>query len=165
MTPDLTLRLAEIEDLDFVMAAERDPEAVSVITPRTFEQHVAAIEGGEEEVLIVVDAEGDAVGYALLSGLTSRHRNIEIKTIVITRRGEGVGKRALRLLLALAFDELDAHRVWLDAVSSNERAQHVYLTLGFVREGSMREAWRTGEDAYEDIVLLSMLDREWDELR
>ena len=165
VSPDLALRLAEVHDLEFIMAAERDPEAASVITVRTLDQHLAAIEGADEEVLIVDDRHGDAVGFALLEGMRSRHRNIEIRTIVITRRGEGIGKRALRLILARAFGDHGAHRVWLDAVESNERALHTYRAVGFTDEGAMREAWRTGEHDYEDILLLSMLDREWAALR
>lgn len=160
---ELTLRVAGAGDVDFVMDAERDPEASPNITLRPREAHLASIEGEEDE-LLVVELGGRRVGFALMSGrLAERHGNVEIHTLVITERNRGIGTRALELILDREFGELGRHRVWLDAIGTNERAQHTYERVGFVREGAMREAWRLPDGSYDSIELMSILDREWAE--
>ncbi len=161
---DLTLRTATEEDLGFIMEAERDPEASRYITVQPRERHLAAMASDEEE-LLVFEREKERVGYARLSRrLAHRHGNVEIQTLVITERGRGIGTRAIELILAREFGELGGHRVWLDAISTNDRALHTYEKVGFTREGAMREAWRLPDGSYDSIVLLSILDREWAEL-
>jgi RimJ/RimL family protein N-acetyltransferase len=146
------------------MEAERDPEASPYITVQPRERHLAAM-ASEEEDLLVFELDGRRVGYARLSGrLARRHGNVEIQTLVITERGRGLGTRAIELILKREFGELGRHRVWLDAIGTNERALHTYEKLGFAREGAMREAWRLPDGGYDSIVLLSILDREWAEL-
>jgi len=161
---DLSLRPTEPDDLDFVLAAERDPEAAPNITPRPRERHLESFDHPNEGHLVVLE-DGEPVGYALLEGFAQRHGSIEIRTLVITRRGQGVGRRALGLLLDHAFDDHGAHRVWLDVLSRNQRARRTYATVGFTHEGEMREAWLREDGSYDSLLVLSMLDREWAELR
>jgi diamine N-acetyltransferase len=66
-------------------------------------------------------------------------------------------------ILDYVFQELKAHRLWLDVFETNKRAQHVYERLGFRREGILREAiFRDGE--FHTQVLMSILDREYEAL-
>jgi diamine N-acetyltransferase len=160
MPSRVSIRPTTPEDVEFVFAIERDPEASPNITVRSRERHLASIESPDDEHLIVCE-DGHRVGFFRLSGLAGGHRNIEIGTIVIAERGRGIGRASLLLVLERCFGEHGAHRVWLDAIGANERALALYESIGFLREGEMREAWRTGEDTYDSIVLLSMLDREW----
>ena len=156
------LRLATADDLGFVMEAERDPEASPYITVQPRERHLAAL-ASEDEELLIFEIEGRPTGYARLAGISKRHRNVEIQTLVIAERGRGLGTRALRLILAREF-ERGAHRVWLDAIATNARARRTYAGVGFIEEGAMREAWQLPDGSYDSIVLMSMLDREWAEL-
>lgn len=162
--PAVSLRPTEPDDLDFVLAAEADPEAAPNIGSRTRERHLSALSDPDEDHLIVV-ADGQAVGFALLTDLTGSNRNFEIHTIVITERGQGFGQAAIRLLLDRAFDVHGAHRVWLDAVGANARARHVYEKAGFTYEGAWREAWRLDDGSYDSLIFLGILDREWAEIR
>jgi len=162
--PAVSLRPTEPEDLDFVLAAEADPEAVPNIGPRTRARHLSALSNPDEDHLIVL-AEGRPVGFALLTDLTGSNRNVEIHTIVISDRGKGFGQAAIRLLLDRAFDVHGAHRVWLDAVGANARARHIYEKAGFTYEGAWREAWRRDDGSYDSLIFLGILDREWAEIR
>jgi len=160
VTTELSLRPTRTEDLDFVVAAERDPEVHPNITMKGREGHIGVI-GSDDEDHLILDEGGEPVGYAVLRGLSRPHRSIEIQTIVITKRGRGLGRRALGLILDELFEERGAHRVWLDAVGANARALRAYESVGFVREGEMREAWLTADGSFDSIVFLSILDREW----
>jgi len=160
---DLTLRRAAEADLAFVMEAERDPEASPYITVQPRERHLAALANDNEE-LLVFELGGCPVAYARLAGLASRHRNVEIQTLVVTERDRGIGTAALRMILSREFGR-GAHRVWLDAIGTNARARHTYARIGCVEEGAMREAWQLPDGSFDSIVLMSMLDREWAERR
>ena len=64
----------------------------------------------------------------------------------------------------MAFRDLRAHRFWLDVKSLNERAHRLYLSEGFVEEGRLRESVRVnieGADGYDSLIVMSMLDREF----
>ena len=63
-------------------------------------------------------------------------------------------------VIRIAFDELSAHRLWLDVFEHNARARHLYESLGFVQEGVLREAfYRDGK--HYSLILMSLLDREY----
>ncbi len=164
MSSHVSLRPTESGDLDFVLAAQHDPEAAPNITARPRERHVQSFGDPNEEHLIVLE-DGEPVGYALLEGLDKRHRNVEIQTLVITERDRGLGRATLRLLLDYLFDQRDAHRVWLDVVGANDRARRAYEAVGFTHEGEMREAWLTEDGSFDSIHYLSILEQEWPALR
>ena len=74
--------------------------------------------------------------------------------------GQGYGKKALRLLINHGFDNLNLNRISLEVYSYNERAIAVYNKLGFIHEGTKREAlYRKGK--YFDIHIMSILRKEW----
>lgn len=155
---DLRLRPTEERDLDFVVNAEADPDAGRWITAWPRDRHAAALPNADYDHL-VVERDGRLVGYAMLAGLTDTNRCVELKRIIVTERGGGIGTETVRMLVGRAFDEHGAHRLWLDVVADNERARSVYRRLGFVEEGVMRDAFRT-PTGYESLVLMSMLDHE-----
>lgn len=161
---DLSLRPTGDADLDFVVATERDPEASPFVTVRAREQHLEIVERDRGREHLIVEVAGEPAGFAIVAGLGRPHNNIEVGTYVIARRGEGLGRRALRLIVERCFAEHGAHRVWLDAVDHNDRARRAYEAVGFRQEGEMREAWRAPDGTYETLVVLSILDREWAEL-
>jgi RimJ/RimL family protein N-acetyltransferase len=70
----------------------------------------------------------------------------------------------VRLLKKLAFTQLHAHRFWLDVKALNTRALQLYASEGFVEEGRLRESVRVsieGADGYDSLIVMSMLDREY----
>jgi RimJ/RimL family protein N-acetyltransferase len=52
------------------------------------------------------------------------------------------------------------HRVELDVYAFNTRARHVYEKLGFVLEGTKREALRF-DDGWVDCHVMGLLASEW----
>ena len=59
-----------------------------------------------------------------------------------------------------AFEEREAHRLWLDVLEDNQRARGLYLSEGFIEEGRLREAVWTGE-RHASLVLMAMLASEY----
>ncbi len=110
--------------------------------------------------IVEADPDGRAVGYVILSGLESPHRNIEFKRVALAERGAGLGREALRLVKAFVFERLGAHRLWLDVMDHNERAARLYRSEGFVVEGVQRECVKR-DDRYVSLIVMSMLESEY----
>jgi ribosomal-protein-serine acetyltransferase len=66
--------------------------------------------------------------------------------------GQGVATEAGRAMLALAFEELGLHRLELRAGTANRASQRVAEKLGFRREGTLRQASRGAEAAYDSYL-------------
>jgi RimJ/RimL family protein N-acetyltransferase len=86
-------------------------------------------------------------------GATSAECFIEIGEATV--RGRGVGERALRLLLALAFDTLDLEVVRLGVFVFNAPAIALYRRVGFVDEGRYGLHWADG--AWHEILAMALL--------
>jgi RimJ/RimL family protein N-acetyltransferase len=149
-----------LSDLDFVISVEQDPANRPYITPWDRTQHEAAIRFPDFRHFIVEAGEGyPSAGFVILQGCRNPHGSVELKRIVLNPKGQGVGRACVRLLAQMAFRDLHAHRFWLDVKAGNPRAQALYRSEGFVEEGRLRDAVRTG-DGYDSLVVMSMLDHE-----
>ena len=76
-------------------------------------------------------------------------------------QGRGTATRAVRVLLAHAFETWELNRVELHTAPRNVRSRAVAERLGFVEEGVLREAERHA-DGFRDLVLYSLLARDWE---
>ena len=88
-------------------------------------------------------------------------------TIIIGEKdawGKGYGSEAGRLLLDHAFDRLGFHRVSVGVVGFNERALRFWESLGFKREGALRDGYYC-DNKYSDFVMMSILEDEYRALR
>ncbi len=154
------LREAMLEDIPRIMALERIPEFHTMVGTWTEQEHRHALQDPDSRYFMVIAPNGDASGFALLRGILSPHRNLELKRFVIGEPGRGLGRRALAELMAHVFRNLHAHRLWLDAFPTNTRALHIYRKAGFRDDGIFREAiYRDGK--FYTLLLLSILDREY----
>lgn len=159
--PMITLRATQPSDLPFVIGAERHANNLTYVGQWSYERHGAAITTDDEAHLIIERLEDrHLVGYAILMGLTNHHQNLHLKRIVVTEKGQGYGRAALRQLKQMAFETYQAHRFWLDVKAFNPRARHLYESEGFVLEGCLREALKT-EDGYHSMDLMAMLRAEY----
>jgi len=163
--PPLHLRPTMLSDLDFVAAVEMDQHNLPFISPWERTQHEGALRFPDFRHFIVEAGEhGSRDGFVILQGCRNRHRSVELKRLVLQTKGQGLGRRCVRLLKRMAFRDLHAHRFWLDVKQLNTRALALYASEGFVEEGRLRESVRiTGADAdgYDSLVVMSMLDREY----
>jgi diamine N-acetyltransferase len=156
----MLLREAGPGDVPHICALERRPEFHGLVGTWSEEEHLRCLADPDARHFIAEDASGEFAGFAILLGLTSQHRSIELKRIVVATPGKGLGKEILRQIIRKAFDDYGAHRLWLDVFEHNLRAQRAYAAVGFQREGVLREAiYRDGE--YHSLLLMSILDHEY----
>lgn len=75
-------------------------------------------------------------------------------------RGKGLCKQALTLLLDWGFVDLRLERVFAEAFAFNAVSVHILESLGFQREGCLRQhVYKRGER--HDSILLGLLVTEW----
>jgi diamine N-acetyltransferase len=159
------LRPTMQSDLEFVLSLERDPENLPYITPWERIQHEAAIRFPDFRHFIIETGPGlEAGGFLILIGCRNPHGSIELKRMVVRDKNQGFGRAALRVAKKIAFDDLGAHRFWLDIKKRNARARGLYDSEGFVFEGELREAVKL-DDGWESLIVMSMLLGEFGQRR
>ncbi len=158
---ELLARRTTERDLDFVMWAERAPENRDYVIQWSRAQHVAVMADREAAHWIVESRDQPGpVGFVIWRPDEWRSGGFEFKRLVVTRKGAGYGRAAVRLVKRAAFELQNAHRLWLDVFDFNVRARHLYETEGFVVEGTRRECLRRG-DRYVSAIVMSMLESEY----
>ncbi len=113
--------------------------------------------------LAVLDrATGGYAGEVVLNDLVADNRSCNFRICLLgsPNRDRGLGTEATRLILAHAFETVGLHRVELEVYAFNPRARHVYDNVGFVYEGTKRDAllW---DGEYVDAHTMSILETEW----
>ena len=168
MSPFMPLRLRPtmLSDLDFVLSVEQDVQNLPFITPWERIQHEGAVRFPDFRHFIVeAGADYHSAGFVILQGCRNPHHSVELKRIVLQTKGEGLGRASVRLLVQMAFRDLGAHRFWLDVKARNTRAQALYRSEGFVEEGRLRESVTTAGGGYDSLIVMSMLESEYQALR
>jgi RimJ/RimL family protein N-acetyltransferase len=110
--------------------------------------------------------DGRLVGSCQLHSIHPVHRSAELQIRIGAddARGRGVGTEAVRLLLAVGFDDLELHRIFLHVFETNEAARRLYERVGFSTEGVLRDGARI-EGEWVNVVLMALLRSEYDGAR
>jgi len=156
----MLLRPATPEDLAAIAALERSAAARPFVGQWDELRHRATLGGGDARYFVCADASGALEAYAILRGLNENSGAIELKRIVVARPNQGLGRRVLEELMRIVFEDLGAHRLFLDVFEDNARARHVYENAGFLYEGTLRDGARR-EGSYFNLNLMAMLESEY----
>jgi len=156
----MRFRDATAADIPQICALERLPEFRTMVGSWPEEQHVRMLGDPGAVYIVAEDQQGQIAAFAVLRGLGSEHRSVELKRLVVGVPNQGTGRKLLTEVAERAFGQHRAHRLFLDVFVTNDRARHVYETFGFQKEGVMRDAfYRDG--AYHSLVLMSLLESEY----
>lgn len=147
------------DDIPRIVALERLPMARQFVGHWTEERHRSTLTGTDARYFVSKTESGNLQAYAILRGLSEASGAVELKRIVVATPERGLGRQVLTELIRIVFDDLRAHRLFLDVYEDNARARHLYESLGFVYEGVLRDAARR-ENEYYNLCLMSMLESE-----
>jgi Acetyltransferases, including N-acetylases of ribosomal proteins len=156
----LKLRSTNENDLRFVTEIESEAAGERFVTAETLEAHAKYLADADIRHLII-ENDGKSVGYAIMAGIGDANESLELRRLVIAEKGKGYGREALRAIKRMAFEELGAHRLWLDVKDFNRRARSLYESEGFTTEGVWRECVKT-DDGRESLVFMSILRSEYE---
>ncbi|MBI4141187.1 GNAT family N-acetyltransferase [Candidatus Woesearchaeota archaeon] len=76
-------------------------------------------------------------------------------------QGKGHAKRALRLLLPKALNELGLFKLWANYFATNERMRHLLASVGFKIEGYLRKEYVLPGGERRDMELVALCKDEW----
>ncbi len=163
--PRIRLRPTLQSDLNYVLTLESDRANLPFITPWERLQHEGAIRFPDFRHFVIEGGDAwDAVGFLIFIGCRNPNKSLELKRMVVKPTGQGYGRAALHLAKKVAFDELGAHRLWLDVKALNTRAKILYDSEGFIVEGRLRDAVRMS-GGYETLIVMAMLQPEFAQRR
>jgi len=127
------------------------------------EDEIAAeLRGESEEVLFVIDVDGDVAGsiqYVEENEPDYRHAGIDI---YLSERfqGRGLGTEAITVLATYLIGERGHHRLTIDPAVANVGAIRSYERVGFRPVGVMRQYERAPDGTWHDGLLLDLLASE-----
>jgi RimJ/RimL family protein N-acetyltransferase len=167
-SPNVTLRPASDEDVQFLSALASDPQV------EPFLAFGAADERGlrgplatpgpapESGGLFVIQAhDGERLGGLALTLINRRSRICDLSRLMITpgSRRSGVATAAILLACRHALRDNGMHRVQTECYGDNLAAHRLFEQAGFTREGTRRRAyWRRG--GWLDGILFGLLAEE-----
>ncbi len=170
------LRPLEETDVDHIMTWVNDPEIVGNLaafsgSAFTRDQELAYIRRvlaatGEVVFSIFTTDDGRYLGQCGIHQIHDRSKVGRLACIIADRgdHGRGYGSASIRALIEHAFGAMSLHKLWLMIFSHNTRGRGIYERIGFVQEGLLREEY-FHDGGWHDMVRMSMLAREWPQLR
>ncbi|HBA59798.1 MAG TPA: N-acetyltransferase [Elusimicrobia bacterium] len=111
----------------------------------------------------ITTLQGKYIGGCSYFNFNKKTRTVWIGISIADKKfwGKGYGSDALRTLLRLLFNELNARKVLLNVFAFNARAVACYEGLGFREEGRLKEQqYRAGK--YHDDVIMALFRKDWE---
>ena len=157
------LRPAHTADFDYIFGLYIHPKVNPFLLYETLDEtefRPIFQELLNDQVLYIFEVENQAVGMAKLIRLKHRCDHIAYLggvAIDPSRGGNGHGKAMLEAVLTLA-KGMGLLRVELSVATVNQRAIHIYESVGFEKEGVLRKYTHLkSEDRFLDEVMMSYL--------
>jgi RimJ/RimL family protein N-acetyltransferase len=116
----------------------------------------------QHKLALIIECKGALTGALRLRSINQQDQRGRYAIAILdpNRLGQGIGKRATRLIMGYAFGELGLHRLTVRVLAFNERAIACSRKAGSINEGREREAAYIGGKRYDD-VMMGALDPEW----
>lgn len=104
-----------------------------------------------------LEVNGELVGSIMLNSIRWFNHKAKISIFIkLSEQNKGYAKRSLRMIVDHCFNMLNFHRLEAEIVDYNEKSIKLFESLGFKREGTMREA-KYYEGKYHDIYLYGLI--------
>ncbi len=139
-----------------------DDDPVKPRSEATFANFADAIPDDSYGFHLRTLADDTVIGFVALFNIKWSNQTAEMAIGIgdPAYRGKGYGQDALKLILNYAFNELNLHRVGLTVMSYNTKAIKAYERVGFVHEGTQRQAIQRQGKRY-DLLAYGILRSEF----
>jgi RimJ/RimL family protein N-acetyltransferase len=165
-TANLRLEPLGLEHVAGLWAAHNDAEARRLtgtheqLTEQQIAERVSARIAAADRIdwAILRASDGEFLGEAMLRRIDLHNESADFYIALgsSTVFGKGYGSEASKAVIDFSIDVVKLHRVTLEVVDFNTRAQRIYAKLGFHQEGLLRDAW-FWDDEWSDVILMSLL--------
>ena len=162
------LRPVELEDSRILSAWLNDRETnknLDIIYPlskRYADNFTLEAEGENKKVFIIDDEQYKPIGLVIIDKIKWEYSHCEVGIAIYKKdkRRQGYGKDALKTLLDFIFNNMNLNLVYLNVLEENIPAINLYKSLGFVKEGTLRNrCFRDGK--YHNVISMSLLREEF----
>lgn len=133
--------------------------------PLTAENHTkwlrTKVASGEVAQFILYEKDSNRpVGSVYLRNINQLHEKAEYGIFIgeDDAREKGYGTEAAKLMVEYAFHTLNLHKVYLEVLAENERAQRSYSKVGFVKEAYQKDEVRIN-GVYKDLILMAIINK------
>jgi diamine N-acetyltransferase len=141
-TNSLKLRPLEREDLSFVHQLDNNANIMHYWFEEPYEAFVELSElydkhiHDQTERRFIIENDNAKVGLVELVNINHIHRRAEFQIIIAPAyQGKGYARKASQLAIDYGFSVLNPYKIYLLVDKNNEKAIHIYNTLGFQKEG------------------------------
>jgi L-amino acid N-acyltransferase YncA len=170
-TESFIVRTAKIEDTKSVLDIQKSVVSEGkylIAYPEEFtktlsqqQEWVQGILDNENETLIVVEKDGEVVGWIVFQTTPNRKRLLHTGSFgMMIRKGFrelGMGEYLLKALLEWAEKNPLIEKVSLGVFSTNKRAISLYKKMGFIEEGRKINEFKLNDNEYVDDILMYKL--------
>lgn len=121
------------EDAPLFAAWEQPPATREYILPYSSDRHTQEMLDPHLVYLRILD-DDELAGFLILV-LDSDGESVELRRIVVSTQGRGIGQSAMTEMEAFCAKALNRLRVRLDVFEHNPRGRHIYEKLGYEKVG------------------------------
>ncbi|MCQ2482215.1 MAG: GNAT family N-acetyltransferase [Clostridia bacterium] len=148
----IKLRQLEFKDIDYMLEWMHSEESKSIfqkdMSNITYEMAQNFINNSQGDTFAdgyvhfaVVDDDDEYLGTISLKNIDMENSCAEYAVSMRTKaRGTGASMTATKAILNIAFLKYNLHRVYLNVLTTNERANKFYQKVGFVFEGTSKDS-------------------------
>jgi RimJ/RimL family protein N-acetyltransferase len=176
-TPRLTLKPHTLADAEKLNAWENDPDLLYYNddqpedrTPEGLEETRLYLEritqnGGDGRLIhyaIHLKPGDELIGNGMIGFIDRYNRSCRLGITIGEKRywGSGLGKEAMTAVITYCFETLGMNRIGAEVYAFNQRSIRLFESLGFRREGVIRQAvLKNG--GFSDEYLFGLLKDEW----
>lgn len=134
----------------------REPEEAETMTVEHEEAFLCAAEQDPFSLMLVAFIDGEHAGNCSFSGhnkIKTRHRCDLAIALYQEFCGLGLGRKMIEIILDVAKKE-GYEQMELEVIDGNDRAKHLYESLGFVPYGVRPNAMKYKDGTYRDETLM-----------
>lgn len=149
----ITLEKAKRTDLASFVEMEQAEDTRAFILPSSLSIHEAQFRETDIEYLSIYHRRS-LVGFVILAYKVPNEA--ELRRIVVSRKGQGIGQAAIRAVEILCREQLKIQRIWLDVFQANQRGRYIYEKMGYTPFKSspspkgtllfLEKLWKTSSD-------------------
>ncbi len=162
------LRIAEPEDLDFMLLTENNPEYWHVSGTQfpysRFELESFILNNSHDlfsekqiRLMICLNHSAQPIGMVDLFDYHPMHRRAGLGIIVDERfRNQGMASQALTLVSDYAENTLQLHQLFCEVHANNTASLHLFEKTGFVKIG-LKKQWEFVSRQWQDVFFLQKL--------
>lgn len=145
---------------DYMRLLDDDP--VRPQSPANFSSFTEASDDNSYYFHLRTLADDTLIGFVVLFNIKWSNQTAEMAIGIGDKayRGKGYGQDALMLILNYGFQELNLHRIGLTVMDYNKAAIRAYERVGFVHEGTQRQAVHRQGKRY-DLLYYGILREEF----